>query len=114
MDKCVFYIVPMINPDGVDRGLFRSDSQGQNLNRYYANPTNQQPEILAIKQFLTAMIDRKLISFCLDLHAHAAKKGIFIYGNSVSDFSKQLQVCLLPKLLQINNPHFDYDACNFS
>lgn len=60
------------------------------------------------------MIDKKLISFCLDLHAHAAKKGIFIYGNSVPDFNKQLQVCLLPKLLQINNPHFDYDACNFS
>lgn len=37
--KCVFYMVPIINPDGVDNGLYRSDSQGQNLNRHYLTPS---------------------------------------------------------------------------
>jgi predicted deacylase len=114
LSKCVFYIVPFVNPDGVDRGLYRSDSQGQNLNRHYTKPTLNQPEILGIKKFVCGMIADSRITFCLDLHAHAAKKGCFIYGNYIADFCKQIDICLFPKLLSINNPHFDYDGCNFS
>jgi hypothetical protein len=29
----------MLNPDGVFSGNFRYDNLGQNLNRYYNNPT---------------------------------------------------------------------------
>jgi hypothetical protein len=50
----------------------------------------------------------------LDLHAHAAKKGCFIYGNSVPKLKKQIDICLLPKILSLNNQDFDYDACNFT
>jgi murein tripeptide amidase MpaA len=35
----VFKIVPMINPDGVYRGYFRSDTKGINLNRLYNTPS---------------------------------------------------------------------------
>lgn len=114
LEKCVFYIVPIINPDGVDRGLYRSDSLGQNLNRHYTNPTPSQPEIMGIKQFLCSRIGSGRIQFCLDLHAHAGKKGCFIYGNYAPDFNKQLDICLFPKLLAVNSCFFDYDACNFS
>lgn len=31
-----FIIVPMINVDGVYNGFYRSDTQGNNLNRFYA------------------------------------------------------------------------------
>lgn len=60
------------------------------------------------------MVKNKKMECCLDLHAHAAKKGCFIYGNSITDLEKQLEVCLFPKILSINNDDFDYDACNFT
>jgi hypothetical protein len=41
----------MLNPDGVYRGYYRLDTFGQNLNRYYIDPTpNKQPTIWAVKK----------------------------------------------------------------
>ncbi len=105
----------MINPDGVIAGNFRCDSQGKNLNRFYTNPSpDGEPEIFTIKTFLVEMITAHKINFCLDLHAHVNKQGVFMYGNSTGDLKEQLQVCLFPKLLEYNCKYFDYDACNFS
>ena len=39
LSKFVFKIIPMMNPDGVYKGFFRLDTLGQNLNRYYNNPS---------------------------------------------------------------------------
>jgi len=50
----------------------------------------------------------------VDLHAHATKRGVFIYGNHLGDAALQVENKLYALLLAVNSAHFDYNACNFS
>ena len=103
----------MLNPDGVYRGHYRVDTQGNNLNRYYKNPTfKDQPTIYATRQiFLNLYNQRKLFFYC-DLHAHASKKGIFLIGNS-QNFKGEVQSQLFTRLWSMNNKFFEFEESNF-
>ncbi|KMQ91458.1 cytosolic carboxypeptidase-like protein 5 protein [Lasius niger] len=50
----------------------------------------------------------------IDLHGHASKKGVFMYGNHFGDPEDTITCMLLPKLMSINNPHFHFTSCNFA
>lgn len=54
----VFVIIPMLNPDGVYRGHYRTDTHGNNLNRCYVNPDRQtQPTIYAADKIIESRIE---------------------------------------------------------
>jgi hypothetical protein len=113
-DLFVFKVIPILNPDGVFRGFYRTDTRGQNLNRFYNNPVlAEHPTIFACKELFTYYQEIYEVFLYVDLHGHAAKKGCFVYGNYL-DFKEQIETCLFAKLMTLNCPNFDLQACNFT
>jgi len=114
-EKFVLALVPMLNPDGVAVGHYRSDTRGENLNRHYDFPTeDDHPSIAAVKSLLHELNEDGSLYAYVDLHAHANKRGCFIYGNAAEDDETQAEVLLLPRLMSLNSPWFDFSACNFT
>lgn len=50
----------------------------------------------------------------IDLHGHASKKGVFMYGNYFDNSDDTITCMLLPKLMSINDPNFHFTSCNFT
>ncbi|KAI8424052.1 hypothetical protein MSG28_002682 [Choristoneura fumiferana] len=50
----------------------------------------------------------------VDLHGHASKKGIFMYGNHFEDAESSVECMLLPRIMSLNNLHFHFSSCNFT
>ena len=65
LEKCVFYVVPSMNPDGAYRGNLRTNAAGANLNREWAAPSlDRSPEVYWVRQ---KMLD---VGVDLNLDAH--------------------------------------------
>ncbi|XP_030030620.1 cytosolic carboxypeptidase-like protein 5 isoform X2 [Manduca sexta] len=50
----------------------------------------------------------------IDLHGHASKKGIFMYGNHFEELESCVECMLLPRIMSLNNLHFHFSSCNFT
>ncbi|XP_015589458.1 cytosolic carboxypeptidase-like protein 5 isoform X2 [Cephus cinctus] len=67
----------------------------------------------AVRQVKVQPEDSGLFLY-IDLHGHASKKGVFMYGNYFDDPEDTIMCMLLPKLMSINNPNFHFTSCNFA
>ena len=112
----VFKIVPMINPDGVIAGNFRTGMLGIDLNRVYDQDSKCFPEILSIKRLIKSLDKRygRPIDFYIDLHGHSTKKNVFLYGPEHPMNSGGYSECrLLAKHLSNLTPMFRYFSCSW-
>lgn len=79
--RFIFRLVPMLNPDGVIHGNYRTNLAGIDLNRVWHCADKQlSPEIYELRKFILEC-DREcpVLMFC-DLHGHSSRKSAFIYG----------------------------------
>lgn len=58
--------------------------------------------------------DQSNMFLYIDLHGHASKKGVFMYGNHLPNVAEAIECLLLPRLMSLNNQHFHFDGCVFS
>ncbi|MBN2237319.1 MAG: hypothetical protein JW729_07150, partial [Bacteroidales bacterium] len=69
------YVIPMVNPDGVDHGHWRHNSGGIDLNRDWE--TFNQPEVLAIKNFMENKVKESKGKFYFGIDFHSTFHDIY-------------------------------------
>jgi murein tripeptide amidase MpaA len=80
LQRCVFYIVPNMNPDGSVRGNLRTNAAGANLNREWMTPSvERSPEVLYVKQ----KMHETGIDMFFDIHGDEALPYNFVAGNEM-------------------------------
>lgn len=101
--RVVFKVVPMLNPDGVVAGNYRTGLSGKDFNREFLNPDKFIfPEIIALKDLVIKEkreFKSNLLLF-LDFHGHSIKKNVFMYGPEFPITERHYyESKILPKLL---------------
>jgi murein tripeptide amidase MpaA len=80
LQRCCFYIVPNMNPDGSVRGNLRTNAAGANLNREWMTPSlERSPEVLCVKQ----KIHETGVDMFFDIHGDEALPYNFVAGNEM-------------------------------
>ncbi|HQF41346.1 MAG TPA: M14 family zinc carboxypeptidase [Ignavibacteriaceae bacterium] len=78
-NKCVFYIIPMYNPDGVVLGSPRKNANNVDLESNW-NTFPHQPEVAALKaRFTQLMASENPIEVMLNMHSSSDCKRYFVY-----------------------------------
>ena len=112
LNKCSIGIVPMLNPDGVDLGLTRTDSNGFNLNSIYSDADINHPSIYGFKKLVRFLHKNSKINFFFDLHSHFTKRGVFFFGNPLAKKNYE-KILLFPFLFNINEKRFNINNSGF-
>lgn len=96
-EKFIFKVIPMLNPDGVIYGNYRSSILGVDLNRRWRNPSKYlHPTIYHTKSYIKFLMCQggsspgvaplpnknacgNVVLTC-DFHGHSRKNNVFMYG----------------------------------
>jgi len=111
-----FFIVPMMNPDGVICGWQRPAKLGYDMNRVWKTPSRKKhTEAMIILDILDSLCTQRKPLFFLDFHGHAGQWNAFTYGVSNPNVPLNEFESLFPKLMAENCPFFDIEGgCSLS
>ena len=111
-----FYMVPMMNPDGVVIGNFRTDLVGDDMNRQYIKPSAKyHPSVIALRMYLQEVKMQRKVVGLIDLHGHSTRAGVFTYGpqlastDTLSDFVK-----VYPWMIAQKTAMFRFEKCTYT
>mmetsp|Transcript_44773 Transcript_44773/g.101340 ORF Transcript_44773/g.101340 Transcript_44773/m.101340 type:complete len:493 (-) Transcript_44773:1053-2531(-) len=110
----IFVFIPMLNPDGVFRGHYRTDGCGVDLNRTYTTCGPAQPTVVALKELGQTIHKLGRLHMYLDLHAHATRRGMFVFGNQPTTVDARVDGILFPYLLSTVVPEFELAGCEWA
>ncbi|EAR82912.1 zinc carboxypeptidase family protein (macronuclear) [Tetrahymena thermophila SB210] len=113
----IFKIIPMLNPDGVIAGNYRTGFAGRDLNRvFHSSDKILYPTIVSMKD-LTLELKRtygKNFNIFIDLHGHSVKKNVFVYGPEFPIYDLNYYKCrIFPKLMGEQTDMFRYYSSIF-
>lgn len=121
--RFVFKIIPMLNPDGVINGNYRTSLSGSDLNRRWNDPHPiYHPTIFKTKELLRKFqMTNQIVTTC-DIHGHSRREGAFVYGcrSSIiaSNSCKSNKLLspspfLFPRILDEQCQFFSLSGCTF-
>lgn len=89
LQRCIFHVVPNMNPDGSVRGNLRTNAVGANLNREWLEPSMERsPEVLLVRR----KMEQTGVDLFLDAHGDENLPFNFVAGSEgIVGFTPRLQ-----------------------
>ena len=77
LERCIFHVVPNMNPDGAVLGNLRTNAAGANLNREWLEPSRERsPEVFCVREKMR----ETGVDLCLDVHGDEVLPYNFVVG----------------------------------
>lgn len=116
LDNTIFYVVPMINPDGVFGGYSRSTSSGVNMEINWDKDSTQTiPEVNVLKKKILEIVTSGHFDLFLNMHSQIANSVTYwIHTWESTNRSFLRRQLLLSNLTANNNQHYSYKDQSFS
>lgn len=123
-EKYEFWVMPIINPDGVIAGNYRCNTQGRDMNRHFFSDDDPEglkmrlTEVELVRSYLKEKVPKDedgdhMLKMFLDIHAHSACNSIFAYCPWVDEPPLQAVVKRFPMILDNSSAFFQFDNCKF-
>ena len=122
-EKFIVKVIPMLNPDGVIHGNYRSSILGVDLNRRWKKPSKYlHPTIYYTKQIIKYFNEKAKQQGCdsggvvlgCDIHGHSRNMDLFTY-NCHDDVSMNNLIIRSPAIgMDKRIPIFNLNSCKFA